>query len=134
MINQTVLAGRMAHDLELRYTQSGTAVGRFTLAVSRPKMKDKEQITDWIDCVLWGKSAEGLAPYLTKGKPIAVVGSIQTRNWEDDNGKKRKSVEVRVDRVSFLPEGKKSGQQSQQQGHDNEGFSEVPFDESDLPF
>jgi single-strand DNA-binding protein len=133
LVNNCVIAGRLAHDMEIRYTSTGTAIGRFTLAVDRPKMKDRDRETDWIDCVLFGKSAEGLSQYLVKGKPIAVIGSVQTRNWEDQEGKRRKSVEVKVDKVSFLPDGgRKDG--GQQQARPQDSFEEVPFTDEDLPF
>lgn len=130
MINTVVIGGRLAHDIEVRFTQSGVAVGKFTLAVTRPKYGDRERETDWIDCVLFGKSAEGLQPYLVKGKPIAVVGSLQTRTWEDNEGKKRKGYEVKVDQVRFLPDGKSSGK-SQAQASE---FEDVPLDMDSLPF
>ena len=133
MINNVVIGGRLAHDMELRHTPSGAAVGKFTLAADRPKYKDREKETDWIDCVLFGKSAEGLAQYLVKGKPIAVIGSLQTRTWEDNDGKKRKSVEVKVDRVNFLPDGKGSGQQQDRQSRDSD-FTDVPFTDDDPMF
>ncbi|MHB8919310.1 MAG: single-stranded DNA-binding protein [Desulfocucumaceae bacterium] len=136
MLNNVVIGGRLAHDMELRYTPSGgAAIGKFTLAADRPKYKDRDRETDWIDCVLFGKSAEGLAQYLTKGKPIAVIGSLQTRTWEDNDGKKRKSVEVKVDKVNFLPDGKgKDGaQQQDRQSRDSE-FTDVPFTDEEMPF
>lgn len=136
MINNVVIGGRLAHDMDVRFTPSGTAVGKFTLAADRPKYKDRDKETDWIDCVLFGKGAEGLQQYLTKGKPIAVIGSLQTRTWEDNDGKKRKSVEVKVDRVNFLPDGKGKdggGQRQERQQSDDE-FSEVPFTDDDLSF
>ena len=129
MINNVTIAGRLANDMELRHTQSGTAVGNFTLAVSRPKQKDKEQVTDWIDCVMWGKGAEGLAQYLTKGKPIAVIGELQTRSWKDKEDKNRKTVEVKVDRVNFLPDSKGG----QAPAKDME-MKDVEFDPDSLPF
>lgn len=125
MINSVVIAGRLTRDIEVRHTQSGKAVGHFTLAIDRQMQKG---VTDFIDCVLW--NAEKIAPYLTKGKPISVVGSIQVRNWEDKEGNKRKVVEVKVDRISFLPD---SRQQPSSQSN-NDVYQEVPFTEDDLPF
>lgn len=125
MINSVVIAGRLTRDIEVRHTQSGKAVGHFTLAIDRQMQKGA---TDFIDCVLW--NAEKISPYLTKGKPIAAVGSIQARNWEDKEGNKRKTVEVKVDRVSFLPD---SRAQATPQTNNDE-WSEVPFSEDNLPF
>lgn len=136
MINNVVLGGRLTADLDLRFTQAGTPVGNFTLAVERPKYNDRKE-TDFINCVLWGKSAEALQQWLTKGKPIAVIGSIQTRKWEDQNGNKRTAVEVKVDRVSFLPDSRKNGNGNQgnsNQAIDNFGGQDINFDPDDVPF
>lgn len=134
MLNNVVLAGRLTADFELRYTQTGTAVGNFTLAVDRPKYKDRDKETDFINCVLWGKQAEGLAQYLTKGKPIAVTGSIQTRKWEDKEGNKRIAVEIKVDRVSFLPDSR-GRQDGANKSQNTDGFAQdVSFDPDDVPF
>lgn len=137
MLNNVSIAGRLVRDMETRQTQGGTTVGNFTLAVDRPKYKDRDKETDFIRCILWGKQAEGLAPHLTKGKPIAVTGSIQTRKWEDKDGNKRESVEVKVDRVSFLPDGKgKSTGGNNSPTEDNLGGfgAEINFDKEDCPF
>ena len=127
MVNNVVIAGRITKDIEIRQFDN-SSVGRFTLAVERPKYKDKEKETDFIECSMW--NADKLAQYLTKGKPIAVVGSIQTRTWDDKDGNKRKSVEVKVDRISFLPDSKRDGQAPAQSNE----YQEVPFTEDDLPF
>lgn len=133
MLNLVAICGRLTRDCEQRFTQSGTAVGNFTLAVDRPKYKDREKETDFIDCVLWGKQCEGLAQYLTKGKPIAVTGALQVRQYEAQDGTKRKVAEVRVDKVSFLPDAKKDQQSSQQSS--TKGFgSTIDFDPDDIPF
>lgn len=126
MINQIVIAGRLTRDCEVKHFDN-SCVGRFTLAVDRPKYKDKDKETDFIDCQMW--NCEKLAPYLVKGKPIAVTGSLEVRNWEDKEGNKRKAVEVKVDRVSFLPDGK-----GQDRPKSNDEPAEVPFEELDLPF
>lgn len=100
-INECVIMGRLTADVELRSTQSGVSVCNFTVAVDRQYKKDEERITDWIDCVAWKGTAEFIEKYFHKGDMIAVVGSVQTRNWEDQNGNKRKSTELIVDNVSF---------------------------------
>lgn len=106
-MNQVFLVGRMAADPEVRTTQSGVTVASFRLAVDRdytPKGGQKE--TDWIDCVAWRERGEAIAKYFAKGKPIIIQGSIQTRNYEDKQGQKRKSTEVVVDRFEFVPKDK----------------------------
>ena len=103
MFNHVGVMGRLTHDPELRRTQSGTAVASFTLAVERDaksKATD-ERATDWIDCVAWRGTAEFLARNFRKGQSALVSGRLQTRDWVDADGKKRRSVEVLVDEVYF---------------------------------
>ena len=102
MINNVVLMGRLVATPELRSTGTGVSVASFTLAVDRSYAKQGEQRqADFIDCVAWRSTAEFITKYFQKGSMIAVTGSIQTRNYEDKNGNKRKAVEVIVDNVSF---------------------------------
>ena len=99
MLNRVILIGRLTRDPELRYTQQGTAVARFTLAVNR---KFKREETDFIDIVVWQKQAENCAQYLTKGQLAMVEGRLQVRSYEGQDGQKRKAVEVVADDVKFL--------------------------------
>jgi single-strand DNA-binding protein len=93
----------MVADPELKTTPSGVNVCSFRIAVGRRYTKPNEpQQTDFIDIVTWRMQAEFVAKYFTKGKPILVCGAIQTRNWEDKDGKKRTTVEVIADEVSFV--------------------------------
>ena len=102
MINNVVLMGRLTAAPELKTTQSGISTVRFSVAVERRYNKQgEERQTDFIDCVAWRQTAEFVSKYFNKGSMIAVEGSIQTRNYEDKNGNKRKAVEVQVDNVSF---------------------------------
>lgn len=102
MINNVVLMGRLTAAPELKTTQSGIFTVRFSVAVERRYNKQgEERQTDFIDCVAWRQTAEFVSKYFNKGSMIAVIGSIQTRNYEDKNGNKRKAVEVQVDNVSF---------------------------------
>ena len=102
MINNVVLMGRLTAVPELKTTQSGISTVRFSVAVERRYNKQgEERQTDFIDCVAWRQTAEFVSKYFNKGSMIAVEGSIQTRNYEDKNGNKRKAVEVQVDNVSF---------------------------------
>ena len=102
MINNVVLMGRLTAVPELKTTQSGISTVRFSVAVERRYNKQGEdRQTDFIDCVAWRQTAEFVSKYFNKGSMIAVEGSIQTRNYEDKNGNKRKAVEVQVDNVSF---------------------------------
>ncbi len=97
-MNQCQLMGRIVRGPELRYTQQGTPVCSFTLAVDRRFNRDK---TDYIKVIAWRNTAEFCANYFQKGSRIALVGSIQTRTWEDDSGKKHHEVEVIADSVYF---------------------------------
>ena len=97
MINSVVLTGRLTKDIELRRTTSGKTCTSFTLAVNRNK-----QETDFINCVAWDKVAELLERYTHKGFQIGVEGRIQTRNYDDRNGKKVYITEVLVNSISFL--------------------------------
>ena len=102
MINNVVLMGRLTAAPELKTTQSGISTVRFSVAVERRYNKQgDERQTDFIDCVAWRQTAEFVSKYFNKGSMIAVIGSIQTRSYEDKNGNKRKAVEVQVDNVSF---------------------------------
>ena len=103
MINNVTIAGRLTRDVELRYTGSGTPVGNFTLAVDRPfKNAQGEKEVDFINCVIWRKSAEALANYTKKGSAIAVVGRIQVRNYENKEGAKVYITEVVCEMFSML--------------------------------
>lgn len=102
MLNRVTIAGRMARDPELRHTNTGTAVTSFTLAVDRDfKDQSGERLTDWIDCVAWKSTAEFLCNYTQKGSLVIVDGRLQVRDWTDNNGNKRRSVEVIADNVYF---------------------------------
>ena len=103
MLNRVVLIGRLTRDPELRFTQSGIAVASFSLAVDRNyKNAQGERETDFIDIVVWRQQAENCANYLSKGKLAAVDGSLRIRNYETQDGQKRKAVEVVADNVRFL--------------------------------
>lgn len=92
----------MTRDVELRHTQSGTAVASFTLAVDRDfKDKDGNRETDFIDCVAWRNTAEFASRYFGKGRMAVATGSLQLRDWTDKDGNKRRSAEVLVDSMYF---------------------------------
>ena len=105
-MNRVTMIGRLAADPELKTTGSGLSVCNFSIAVDRKGTKGEERITDWIDIVAWRHSAEFVSKYFQKGSPIVIEGSIQSRMWEDKDGKKRKTVEVVADNVEFVPKAK----------------------------
>lgn len=105
-MNKVFCIGRLVADPELRQTGSGISVTSFTLAVDRPYKRDEERQTDWLDCVAWRNSAEFVCKYFEKGSPMIVEGTLQTRMWEDKAGNKRKSTEIVVENVEFVPRAK----------------------------
>lgn len=125
MLNKGILMGRLTRDPELRHTQSGTAVCSFTLAIDRDrKDANGEKQTDFIDCVAWNKQAEFVAQWFSKGMMAIVVGRIQSREWQDQNGNNRTAIELNCEEVSF-GETKKNREQSS----GNSDF--IPTDEAD---
>ena len=103
MLNHITIMGRLTRDPELRYTQSQTPVASFTLAVDRDfgGRDGGEKQTDFIDCVAWRQTAEFVSKYFTKGRMAVVSGRLQSRDWTDREGGKRRSAEVVVDNVYF---------------------------------
>ena len=107
MINNVVVTGRLTRAVDLRYTSNGTAFASFTLAVDRPfRNQNNEKETDFINCVMWRKSAENLANYTNKGSLIGVEGRIQTRNHEGGQGQRVYVTEVLAEKFTFLESAK----------------------------
>ena len=103
--NGVHIMGRITRDLELRHTQSGTAVCQFCVAVTRSfKDANGEYQSDFIDCVAWRNSAEFITKYFSKGAMIALDGELQTRNYTDKDGNKRKATELLVSSAAFTGE------------------------------
>lgn len=112
MINRVVLVGRLTKEPELRTTPSGSKVCQYTLAVNRNRKADGQPEADFISCVSWNKTAELMNQYLSKGALIGIEGRIQTRNYDDNSGRKVYVTEVITDSVQFL-ESKSNGAQNQ---------------------
>ncbi|MBQ9737539.1 MAG: single-stranded DNA-binding protein [Clostridia bacterium] len=98
-MNKAILMGRLTRDPELRHTGSGTPVCSFSIAIDNGYGENRS--TDFINCVAWNKTAEFVEKYFTKGRMIIVVGRIQTRTWEGQDGKKNYATEVVASEVSF---------------------------------
>lgn len=112
MLNRAILTGRLTKDPEVQYTQQGTPVLPFTLAVSRQfRNKDGDREADFVQCVIWRKGAENLAKFTHKGSLIGIDGRIQTRNYENDEGQRIYVTEINVDHFALL-DPKKSNQKS----------------------
>ena len=104
-VNKAILVGNLGRDAEIRLTAGGTPVATVSLATTE-KWKDRDgqmkEDTQWHRIVIWGKTAESLHEYLTKGKQIYVEGRIQTREWTDKEGKQARTTEIRADRIVLL--------------------------------
>lgn len=162
-LNQVVIMGRITHDLEIKQTQSGTAVLSFTVAVERSFVRQgEERQADFITCVAWRNQAEFINRYFAKGRMIAIVGNLRTRTYDDKNGTKHYVTEVYVDEAQFTGEMKEhannanngvysggnhqehsnytingntpqNGAQSVQSGDWNEEFTDL-FNDDGIPF
>jgi len=132
MLNRVILIGRLTADPELRYTQSGTAVANFRIAVDRPFTNQSgERETDFIPIVVWDKQAETCANYLNKGRLVAVDGRMQVRSYDAQDGSRRWVTEVVAQDVRFLDWGRQSGQEGDSQKtvtqSDDFFIDDVPF-------
>src|SRR6266852_2398723 len=111
-VNKVILVGNLGRDAELRYTPGGAAVATLNMATTEvwnDKSGQRQEKTEWHRVVLWGKTAESLNEYLTKGKQIYVEGRLQTRQWDDKDGNKRYTTEIRGDRIVLLGGGRGGG-------------------------
>jgi single-strand DNA-binding protein len=152
MINRVVLVGRLTADPDLRYTPNGVAVANFRIAVNRPFTNQQgEREADFLNCVIWRKQAENVANYLKKGSLAGVDGRMQSRSYENQEGRRVTVVEVQAESVQFLePRGASGGggssqgggysqqQNSQssgsgQQNRDSSNLSDDPFSDNGQP-
>ena len=127
MVNKMIIHGRMVRDVELRRTNSGTAVASFTVAWSE-KYKETERKL-FLPCVAWGNNAEFASKWFEKGTELVAEGYLTSRQWQDRDGNKRETIELTVDRLHFCG-GKREGGNA---APASEGFTEVE-DDGDLPF
>lgn len=103
MLNRVVLAGRLTKDPDLRYTPNGVAVANFTIAVNRPFSNNQgDRDADFINCVVWRRAAENLANFMSKGSLVGVDGRLQSRSFDNQEGKRVFVTEVVADSVQFL--------------------------------
>jgi single-strand DNA-binding protein len=136
-MNKVILMGRLTKDPEMRYTNTNNIpVCSFSLAVDRRFSKqEEEKQADFFPIVAWNKNAEFCSKYFTKGKKVVIVGRLQTRTWDDDEGKRHYITEVIAEETYFAESKKAEGSQMQQQSQQQqqEGFVSVD-DDDDLPF
>ena len=142
-VNKVILVGNLGRDAELRYTPGGAAVATLNMATTEiwnDKQGQRQEKTEWHRVILWGKQAESLQEYLTKGKQIYVEGRLQTRQWDDKDGNKRYTTEIKADRITLLGGGgggrgggmERSGAASHGGGMDEPPME--PITDDDIPF
>lgn len=122
-MNRVFLVGNLTKDPELRYTPQGSAVTTLRIAVNTP-FKDRtgqiQKDTCFINVVVWGQTAEACNQYLQKGRQVLVEGRLQTRSWQDSEGKNRSIIEVRAAKVQFMPRAASAENKSMDLGGDSE--------------
>ena len=123
-MNSITIAGGLGRDAEIKYLNNGDPICNFSVADSQGRDKP----TIWWNCSLYGKRAEALSQYLTKGQSVTVVGSITEREWQDKDGNKRKSMDVRVSEIA-LQGGRKEAEPERQAAP-----AQTDVDDQDLPF
>jgi single-strand DNA-binding protein len=142
-VNKVILVGNLGRDAELRYTPGGAAVATLNLATTEvwnDRSNQRQEKTEWHRVILWGKQAESLQEYLTKGKQIYVEGRLQTRQWDDKDGNKRYTTEIKADRITLLggAGGRGGGGGSMDRGSSQMGGGDEPpmepISEDDIPF
>ncbi|MDD6214919.1 MAG: single-stranded DNA-binding protein [Firmicutes bacterium] len=147
-MNKVILMGRLTRDPEMRQTPSGVSLCGFSIAVNRRFAKEGQQTADFINCTAWRQTAEFICKYFHKGSMIAVVGNLQSRSWENQEGKKQYATDVVVDEAYFTGSKTESGtigehgeysspQPKSNNGFgdiDNMGFQAIDGSEDDLPF
>ena len=134
-MNKVVLMGRLTRDPEVRYSQgeNSLCIARYTLAVDRPRQKDREASADFISIVAFGKAGEFAEKYFKKGTKLVVSGRIQTGNYTNKDGQKVYTTEIVAEDQEFAESKKSQGEESQ--GESSDGFVNIPEGiEEDLPF
>ena len=123
-MNNVVLIGRLTKDPELKYSQSGKAFSKFTVAVTREFNRDE---ADFINCVAWGKTAETIAEYLRKGKRIGLQGRLQTGSYQNNSGDKVYTVDLMIDKFEFVDNLKSDNQSYSNKNNDVVDDDDFPF-------
>ena len=146
--NKVILMGNLTRDVEIRHTPSNTAVGNFGLAVNRryrtQSGENREEVT-FVDCEAWGRTAEVMSQYLTKGRPVMIEGRLKLDQWEDKNGGgKRSKLSVVVENFQFVDSGQGGsgggggggggGGSYAGAGSRSGGGADIDVDPSDIPF
>ncbi len=124
-INRVIVIGNMVRDCDLRYLQNGTAVANFTLAVN-DGYGDKKTV-DFLKVTAWGKTAENVANYCSKGSRVAVDGRIKQQNYEDKNGNRREKVYINAQQIMFLNTRQQQAGEDYSMDSDNYRDEDIPF-------
>ena len=142
-VNKVILVGNLGKDPEVRFTPSGRAVAKFSLATTDSWMDQesgRQERTEWHNIVVWGKQAESCGQYLTKGRQVYIEGSLRSRSYDDKDGNKRYITEIVAQRVQFLGGGGTRAPQSESGGSGGgsgggfDDFGGGPTPEDDVPF
>jgi single-strand DNA-binding protein len=149
-VNKVILVGNLGRDAELRYTPGGAAVATLNMATTEvwtDKGGQRQEKTEWHRVVFWGKVAESLTEYLTKGKQVYVEGRLETRQWNDKDGNKRYTTEIKGDKIVLLGGGgggqRGGGMSRGSGGEENVGggqpshgadMPDTPLTDDDIPF
>ena len=130
-MNKAILIGRLTRDPELRYTSSNRAVCQFTVAIDRPftNQSTGQREADFINVVAWDKTGENVGKYMSKGRLIAVEGRIQTRNYDNNEGKKVYVTEVIASNVEFLGSASDNNNKSISEPVEENPFDAMPMEE-----
>lgn len=132
-MNKVILIGNLTKDPELSETSSGTAFCKFSIAVNRPFANaDGDRETDFFNITTWRGQAETCAKYLSKGKKVCVVGSLQNRSYEDKSGVKRTVTDVIASEIEFLSARSEDDEKPGKKGEEKPKLE--PYDDDDLPF
>lgn len=135
-LNRVMLIGNMGDDPDMRYTAGGSAVCNFTLATNeswKDKDGNKQQKSEWHRVVMFGKLAEIAGQYLKKGSAVYVEGKLQTRKWQDKDGKDRYTTEIIADEMKMLGGGGEKPQEKPEKTGRQQHYEKADFDD-DLPF
>ncbi|NLN48060.1 MAG: single-stranded DNA-binding protein [Clostridiales bacterium] len=133
-MNKVAIVGRLTRDPEIRYASDNQlAITRFTVAVDRIFKKEGQPTADFLPVVVFGKNAENCHKYLGKGRLVSVAGRLQSRTWDDQDGKRRYSYDIIADEVNFLDRGGDPRPQPTMENTGDDDFHPVE-EEDDLPF
>lgn len=136
-MNKIIITGRLVRNPELRKNESGSVNSKFTVAVQRPMAKEDKQDVDFLNCSVWGKAAENLCKYQSKGSLVAVEGEMRADNYTDEEGNTKTFTYIYANRIEYLG-GKKEEETKEEVESESDPFedfsNEVELTDEDLPF